>query len=71
MIHAHEESWRTVVDHASREIEKWRGQLELPGLSPADTELLRGKIVALRGVLALGKADPAEPTMAPVDYMKM
>jgi len=52
-------SWDRVRSHSEKEIEKARDRLETRGLSEADTEFERGRIKALREVLAL--ADPPKP----------
>ncbi|WP_375188412.1 hypothetical protein [Sphingobium yanoikuyae] len=71
MIATHEESWRAVEAHTKAEIEKLRDALERHPLSDADTSFLRGKIAALRGVLALAETESSWTPTAPVDYMKM
>lgn len=52
MIDAHSETWLAVAAHCTARIEATRTQLE-GRLDAADTEHERGRIAALRSVLAL------------------
>lgn len=52
MIDVHSDTWRAVAAHCEEAIEGWRTQLEGQLDGPA-TEHMRGRIAALRGVLAL------------------
>lgn len=53
MIDPYSETWRRVCKHANDELDQARTALEQPGLPAAETEFQRGRIAALRTLLAL------------------
>lgn len=71
MIDRNGETWRDVVAHVEAEIEKARAVLEMAGLDPIATEHERGRVAALRSVLALGKEDSSWSPLPKVDYMNI
>lgn len=61
MIDPYSETWRRVRKHATDEIEIARTELERSGMPAIDTEFRRGRIAALRALLALGEPKPDTP----------
>lgn len=53
MIDRHSETWTTVAGHAEKELQSLRVRLESSGTDQAATENIRGRIQALREILAL------------------
>lgn len=69
-IEPHSPTWRAVVAWAEEQIEQAQRRLEAHGLTEAVTEYERGKIAALRRLLADGKPVPAPPTItSPLSYL--
>lgn len=56
MIDVHSFTWETVSEHCEKRLGECRRQIEQPGYDHAMTEHLRGRIAALREVLALGES---------------
>lgn len=57
MIDPYSETWRRVRKHAADEIEVARSTLEQPGTGQLTTEFQRGRIAALRALIAIGEPD--------------
>lgn len=61
MINRASHEWRTIAAEAEKIMVKARQRLEEPSLPPLDTEHLRGKIAAMKQLLALADEQPAIP----------
>lgn len=55
------ETWRETAEWAKNQIKIHRNTLETIGLGPVETELARGYILALRGLLKLGEPSKILP----------
>lgn len=56
-IDLHSFAWVAVSHHAEQELQAAREKLELRGIEHGHSEYLRGKIAALRDILALPERD--------------
>jgi hypothetical protein len=57
-IEQHSDTWLVIRTHAEEQIEKAHAKLELRGTDANDTQFERGRIAALRTLLALAKPRP-------------
>jgi hypothetical protein len=66
MIDFSSSTWQAVKEHADAAIENARLRLETSGLSAAETEFQRGRIKAMKDILAMAEPRPAIPSTDPV-----
>ncbi len=66
MIDQHSTTWQSVVKHAEATIESARKRLEMQSLGPTETEYERGRIKALRDLLALTQPQVQIPSTDPL-----
>lgn len=65
MIDTNNSVWHEVKAYAETAIDAARARLETPGMSAAETEFERGRIKALRGLLALAEPQLTIPSTDP------
>lgn len=61
-IEPHSETWRTLAAEVEKQLAQAKGQLESPGLDHETTQFERGRIAAMKQILAL--ATPRLPVSA-------
>ncbi|GAA4108817.1 hypothetical protein ACFFTN_01415 [Aminobacter aganoensis] len=61
-------TWQAVRDHAEKAVEASRDRLEGAHLNASETDIERGRIKALREILALGSDKPKPEIVTNVPY---
>lgn len=64
-IETNSATWQTIRGHAEAEIARSQTRLEITGLPIAETEHTRGRIKALRDILALAEPRTEIPASIP------
>ena len=68
MIDRHSATWREIAAWTEGALSKARERIETPGISPEETERLRGQILTLRLLLGMPDGPPERVIETAEDY---